>query len=96
MRREEILQQLKSQLVKLAEFNVKHLAIFGSVARDEARADSDVDVLVEFEGPATFDQYMGLKIFLEDLLRLPVDLVTNKAVRPQLAPYIEREALRVA
>ena len=96
MRREEILQQLKSQRVKLAEFKVKHLAVFGSVARDEARADSDVDVLVEFEGPATFDQYMGLKIFLEDLLRLPVDLVTNKAVRPQLAPYIEREALRVA
>ena len=55
-----------------------------------------MDVLVEFEGPATLDQYMGLKIFLEDLLHLPVDLVTNKAVRPQLAPYIERGALRVA
>ena len=96
MRREEILQQLRAQRGKLAEFNVKHLAIFGSVARDEAKADSDVDVLVEFEGPATFDQYMGLKMFLEDLLHLPVDLVTTKAVRPQLAPYIEREALRVA
>ena len=96
MRREEILQQIKSQRAKLTEFNVKHLAVFGSVARDEARADSDVDVLVEFDGPATFDQYMGLKMFLEDLLRLPVDLVTPKAVRPQLAPYIEREALRVA
>ena len=49
-RREEITRQ----------FGVRSLALFGSVARDEARPDSDVDVLVEFEGPTTFDAHMGL------------------------------------
>ncbi len=96
MKRDEILQRLKVQRAKLTDFRVKSLAVFGSVARSEARADSDIDLLVEFDGPATFDQYMGLKIFLEDLLGCPIDLVTRKGVRPELAPYINQEARRVA
>ena len=48
-------------------FAVRSLSLFGSVARDEARADSDVDLLVEFEGPTTFDGHMGLLVYLEDL-----------------------------
>ena len=60
------------------------MAIFGSVAREEARPDSDVDFLVEFRGPATFNGYMDLKFFLEDLLGRPVYLVTRKSIRPRL------------
>jgi predicted nucleotidyltransferase len=80
----------------LRQFGVKSLALFGSVVRDEARLDSDVDMLVEFEGAATFDRYMGLRFFLEDLLGTPVDLVTRKALKPRLRPYVEREAQYVA
>ena len=53
-------------------------------------------MLVEFEGAATFDRYVGLRFFLEDLLGAPVDLVTRKALKPRLRPYVEREALYVA
>lgn len=96
MKREDITNQLKMNLDRLSDFNIKTLDIFGSVARDEAKPDSDVDFLVEFNGPATFDQYMGLKFFLEDLLDCSVDLVTRKGIRPELVPYIEKEARRVA
>ena len=93
---EEVVRRLKGERNRLADFHMKSLAVFGSVSRGEARADSDVDFLVEFEGPATFDRYMGLKIFLEDTLDTPVDLLTKKGIRPELAPYVEREARDVA
>ena len=65
-------------------------------ARDELGVSSDVDVLVEFAGPATFGAYMDLKFYLEDLLGRPVDLVTDKALRNELRPYVEKEMIRVA
>jgi len=74
----------------------KSLALFGSVARDEAGPESDLDLLLEFEGPATFDLFMGLKLFLEDLLGCRVDLVMQKALKPRMRPMVEREAVRVA
>lgn len=77
-------------------FRVKRLALFGSVARGDAGVDSDVDVLVEFEGRATFNGYMDLKLYLEDLLERNVDLVTNDAVRPQTRPSIEQDLVDVA
>jgi uncharacterized protein len=95
MKRSEALQILTTHKQKLEEMDVKSLAIFGSVARDESRSDSDVDVLVEFKGPATFRGYMNLKFFLEELLGSPVDLVTRKSIRPRLKSIIENEALYV-
>ena len=71
------------------------LALFGSTARDEAGPDSDVDVMVEFDGPATSERYFGVQFRLEDELGRAVDLVSNKALRPELRPYIEREAINV-
>ena len=79
-----------------ARFGVKRVALFGSAARDELDTTSDVDVLVEFEGPATFAAYMDLKFYLEDLLGRPVDLVTDNALRKELRPYVEKEMIRVA
>jgi len=76
-------------------FAVHSLALFGSHARDDARPDSDIDILVEFDGAATSARYFGLQFFLEDLLGAPVDLVTTKALRPQLRPFIERDAVHV-
>ena len=96
MHREEVLRRLTAQRSRLADFGVKRLAVFGSVARGDARPDSDIDVLVEFAGAATYDQYMRLKDFLEALLESPVDLLTRKGVRPELVPSIEQEAVYVS
>jgi predicted nucleotidyltransferase len=84
-----------AEVIRL-RFGVRQLAVFGSVARGEARSDSDVDVLVTFDGPADFDRFMELKFYLEDMLGRPVDLVTQPALRPELSARIEREAIRVA
>lgn len=75
---------------------VKSLALFGSTARNEATQKSDVDLLIEFEGPATFDGYMDTKFFLEDILNKPVDLVIKETLKPRICPYVEREAIDVA
>jgi predicted nucleotidyltransferase len=95
VRKEEVIQRLASHRQELVRFGVKSLAVFGSVARDEARPTSDVDLLVEFEGQATFDQYMDLKFYLEQLLGCQMDLVTRKALKPRLRPVVEEEALYV-
>ncbi len=79
-----------------ADFGFVRLAVFGSVARGDAMPASDIDVLVEFPGPADFRTFMGLRERLKELLGRPVDLVTTKALRPELRDQIEGEALRVA
>jgi len=76
-------------------FGVRNLALFGSLAREQSHAGSDIDVLVEFDGPATSARYFGLQFFLEDLLGGTVDLVTQQALRPQLRPFVERDAIHV-
>jgi len=94
--REQTLKLLAEHKANLARrFGVAELALFGSTVRDEARVDSDVDILVSFDGPSTSHRYFGVQFYLEDLLGRPVDLVTRKALRRELAPYIEREAIRV-
>ncbi|MBM4359509.1 MAG: nucleotidyltransferase domain-containing protein [Deltaproteobacteria bacterium] len=97
MTREDVFARLRQVLpAARAQFAVRELSVFGSVARDEARDDSDVDVLVDFEGSATFDGFMGLKALLEDTLGARIDLVTRAALRPRLRSRIEAEARRVA
>lgn len=76
-------------------FGVTRLSLFGSMVRDNARPDSDVDILVAFDGPATSARYFGVQFYLEDLLGRPVDLVTERALRPELRPAIERERFDV-
>ena len=96
MNRTQTLSLLTEHKQVLAQrFGVARLALFGSVARDTAKAGSDVDVLVEFDGPATSARYFGVQFYLEDLLGCPVDLVTEKALRPELRPFIEKEAVHV-
>ena len=95
MKQDDAIRLLAERRQEFARFGVKSLALFGSVVRDESHPESDVDVLVEFEGRATFDRYMELKFFLEDLLGCRVDLVTNKALKPRLRPYVEKEAVYV-
>jgi len=89
----ELLSQNKEELK--ARFGVTRLALFGSMSRDMAQSGSDIDILVDFDGPATSKRYFGVQFFLEDLFGCPVDLVTEKALRPELRPHIEREKVYV-
>ncbi|MBF0184412.1 MAG: nucleotidyltransferase family protein [Magnetococcales bacterium] len=96
MRRDQVMDLLASHIEYLRrEFGVTRLAVFGSMARDMAREGSDVDVLVAFDGPATSARFFGVQFYLEDLLGRPVDLVTEKALRPELRPFIEHEVIHV-
>lgn len=96
MNRQQTLALLKRSKPQLqARFGVTRLALFGSAARDTAGTESDVDVLVAFDGPATSSRYFGVQFYLEDLLGRPVDLVTEKALRPELRPFVERDLAHV-
>ena len=81
MNRESLINFLKVNRTIIKSYGVTSLALFSSFARDEAKATSDLDLLVEFQGKVTFDKYMDLKLFLEDNLGLSVDLVTKKNVK---------------
>jgi len=96
MDRDDVIQRIRAHKARLDELGVSALSLFGSVARGEAGPDSDVDFLVVFDGPATFDRFMDLELFLEDLLGRRVDLVTDKAMRPRVRAGVEGELLRVA
>ena len=96
MQREEVLRILGQNQQVVKDFGVKSLAIFGSVARDEATPDSDVDILVEFDRPVTFDLYMDVKFYLEDNLGTRVDLVSNLMLKPLIRSTVEQEAIYVA
>lgn len=95
MNKNHVLSNLAA--VDSCRFRVKSLALFGSFARDTAISpQSDVDILVEFEGTPTFDQYMELKFYLEDSLCRRVDLVERKMLHPSLLQAVESEAILVA
>ena len=96
MNRDEVLKVLRAHKATLSQrFGVTNLALFGSVARDEVSDDSDIDILVRFDQPGTSRAYFGVQFYLEDLLGRPVDLVTDKALRAEFRPYVEREAINV-
>jgi len=88
----EVLELLASNRERIRSFGVRSLALFGSAVRDEAAAASDLDFIVEFDRK-TFDNYMDLKFFLEELLGRPVDLVLKDAVKPRLREPILAEAV---
>lgn len=96
MTRAQAQGQLAASKGELASrFGVTSLALFGSMVRDAAGDDSDVDILVSFDGRATSSRYFGVQFFVEDLLGRRVDLVTDQALRPELRPHVEREAVHV-
>jgi predicted nucleotidyltransferase len=94
--RDEALARLQAHNTEIKRFGVRSLDLFGSVARNEAGPESDLDLIVEFEGSATYDRYIGLKMLLEDLLGCRVDLVTARAMKPRMRSYVERDAVHVA
>jgi predicted nucleotidyltransferase len=86
-----ILRLLNERAVEMRErFGVVRIGLFGSWVRNEAKPDSDVDILVSLSRP-TFDAYMDLKLYLEDLLGRCVDVVMVTALRPRLREHVLRE-----
>ena len=96
MRRDEALKRLSERKDELRDrFGVKTIAIFGSTARDEARPDSDVDVLIEIERPAGFFKIARVEFFLEEVLETDVDLATPGALRSPIRERIYEDLVYV-
>lgn len=96
MKRDDVLRLLMAHKQELDSFGVKYLAIFGSVARDEARPDSDVDILVEFSKPVGMFEFLDLKNYLENLLGRRVDIGTAASLRPNMRARVLKEAVHVS
>jgi predicted nucleotidyltransferase len=90
--KEEVLSAIRNHAPHLHDVGVRRCGVFDSFVRQQSTLHSDVDVLVEFEaGKKTFDNFMHLAFFLEDLLGRPVDLVTLESLSPHIGPHILRE-----
>lgn len=88
----DIMAQIRQHDAFLIEHGVKRLGIFGSYAREEERTDSDIDLIVEFApGKKSYDNFIDLCFFLEELLGHKVDLLTLESVSPFIRPYIEKD-----
>ena len=87
-----LLALIKKNEGAIRAFGVKKIGLFGSFVRGHQRADSDVDLLVEFDqGKKTFDNFMNLSFYLEELLKRRVELVTREALSPYIGPHILAE-----
>jgi len=94
--RDEVIRRLSSAEVHIRRLGVRRLALFGSFVRDQARSESDVDVLVEFDPEQeTFDNFFALCDLLESLLERRVDVVTTNSLSPFIGPHILAQAIDV-
>ncbi len=92
----DILEILRKNMVTIQSFGIKSIGVFGSYVKERQEGASDLDILVEFEvGKKNFDNFMNLHFFLEDLLKVKVDLVTKEALSPYLGPSILKEVVYI-
>jgi uncharacterized protein len=96
MERKMVISRIRKYRPHLTQLGVKSLALFGSIACGEAKPESDVDILVEFEGRATFDRFMDTKYYLEEVLGCRVDLVVPEAIKPRMKSAILQDLVYVA
>jgi uncharacterized protein len=94
--RAEAIRLIEAHLGEFRALGVRSLSIFGSVARDEARADSDVDMIAEFDEPVGYFHLFHVRRRLEEILGTRVDLTTPGGLRPELRDGILAEAVRAA
>jgi uncharacterized protein len=95
MKREEALNLVQSHQAALQQLGVKSLDLFGSVARDQAHGQSDVDILVELDESTGFFEFFRIQHYLEDLLQCPIDLGTVDALKEHLRQPILEEIVHV-
>lgn len=92
---DEVIKTLRQQREAIRTFHVASLAIFGSVARNEAQVSSDVDILVDFSQPVGYFTLARLQIYLEKLLGCAIDLGTPDSLKPDIHDRVMQEAKRV-
>jgi uncharacterized protein len=91
-KKQDVLQLLYANDATIRAYGVRRYGLFGSFVRDQPQADSDVDILVEFEPEhKTFDNFINLAWYLESLLGRSVDLITAESLSPYLGPHILHE-----
>ena len=90
---QSILASSKAELRK--RYKVKELGIFGSYSRGEQKKTSDVDILVRFNPKATLFDFVGLGNYLEERLKMKVDVVSERGIRPELKSSIVKDVVRV-
>jgi len=91
--REDIIEIIRIHKAEIdSRFTARRIGLFGSYAHGTAEPGSDVDIVVEMEEP-TFDHYMDLKFYFEDLFAANVDLVLADTIKPRLKPYIDRDLI---
>lgn len=97
MKRHEAIEKLKQQADAIRARGATSLYLFGSVARDEAGPSSDLDLFIDYDPESRFNAFdlVGIKLFLEDELQLPVDITTRDSLHPILKDKIENSALQV-
>lgn len=95
MKRDQVLAIVTAHQEELKKLGVRSLDLFGSVARDEARPDSDVDFLVEFDQTAGLFQLFQVQFYLEDLLECSVDLGTRDSLREHLREPVSKDVIHV-
>ena len=95
MTRDEILRMLREREADLRAHGVTHVALFGSVARDEQRPDSDINILVDLDPTivATMFDYAGLKDYVASLFQGAVDVIDREALKPRLRPRAAADAI---
>lgn len=95
MKRTVIIEVLKAAEPTLRSKGVAHAALFGSFARSEHCADSDIDIMVEIEPGAELDVfgYVGIVHAIEDLFPIPVDVSNRRVMKPHVGPAAERDAI---
>ncbi len=95
MNRDDVIRTLQQRESDLRARGVTHAAVFGSVARDEQRPDSDIDILVDLDPSVvvTMFDYAGLKAYVAGLFRGPVDVIDREALKPRLRPSITADAI---
>ena len=95
--KQDLLGALQAHMNQIQALGVRRLGVFGSFVNGQPDDHSDVDLLVEFEaGKKTFDNFIGLSLFLEDLLERPVELVTRESLSPYIGPRILAQVEYVA
>lgn len=93
MEREKTIKLLKKNKRQLKKFGVRSISLFGSLARNQSRKRSDIDLLVEFSKPVGLFEFARLKLYLEELLGRKIDLVTPEALRKEFRESILQEAI---
>ena len=94
--KESILELISSHRLKIRNFGVRKLGLFGSFVRNSQRSSSDVDLLIEFEkGKKSFDNFIQLNFYLEELLNRRVEIVTTESLSPYIGPYVLKEVVYV-